>query len=52
MANNDSVRFRVTYIAKKDDKRRVTEISAGNKVQAALKLKATLAKEVLRVVPI
>jgi len=48
----DYTRFKVTYLAKSDGKRRVTEISADTKVQAALFLKETIAKEVLKVTPI
>ena len=47
----DYTRFEVTYKSKKDGKQRKTQISAESKIQAALILKATLASEVLRVVP-
>lgn len=48
----DYTRYRVIYKAKKDGKQRETEITASSKVSAALRIKATLAKEVLKVIPI
>ena len=52
MMKRNYTRFEVTYKSKKDGKQRKTQISADSKVQAALFLKATLASEVLRVVPL
>jgi len=52
VSKDDWIRFKVIYIAKKDGKRRTTEVTSTGKLKAGAVVLDTLAKEVLKVIPL